>query len=212
MNESNRSLLAAVALACGTLLMGACAKQAPPAAPSADTAPTQETGTAALTEAPAPAPAAAAEPERVTALVALLPTKGHRTSGTLNFEVTPGGNVSVNGQLGGLTPNAEHGFHIHEKGDGKSPDGSSAGAHFNPDMMDHGNPESGAHHAGDMLNIKADATGNATVKLELKGVTLRDGGPKDLIGKGVIVHEKADDYKSQPAGDSGARVACGSIM
>ena len=63
-----------------------------------------------------------------------------------------------------------------------------------------------------MTNIKADDAGNAMVKAELTGVTLRDGGPRDIIGKGIIVHEKRDDFKTQPAGDSGARLACGSIM
>jgi Cu-Zn family superoxide dismutase len=69
----------------------------------------------------------------------------------------------------------------------------------------------GPHHAGDMMNAKSDAQGMAQINAHVDGLTLGDGGGSDVIGKAVVVHEKADDYKTQPSGDSGARVACGVI-
>jgi Cu-Zn family superoxide dismutase len=162
--------------------------------------------------APADAPPAAAAPAApaVTALVALGPTKDHTTSGTLNLEFADGV-VEVTGQISGLTADADHGIHVHEKGDCKAPDASSAGEHFNPTTQPHGSPDAPAHHVGDMLNIHADAMGNAMVDLKLQGMTLKDGSPNDIKGKAIVVHEKADDYTTQPAGNSGARLACGVI-
>jgi Cu-Zn family superoxide dismutase len=117
----------------------------------------------------------------------------------------------LTGRLEGLKPDAEFGFHIHENGDCSAPDASSAGAHFNPSNAQHGNPQGDAHHAGDMLNAKSDAQGNAQVDAQADGVTLRTGEPNDVFGKAVVLHEKADDYSTQPSGDSGARIACGVI-
>ena len=89
--------------------------------------------------------------------------------------------------------------------------GHVSGAHFNPDNAQHGNPEVSAHHAGDMLNVGSDAQGNATVDARAQGVSLGSGQPNDVIGKAVVLHEKADDYQTQPSGDSGGRIACGVI-
>jgi superoxide dismutase, Cu-Zn family len=175
--------------------------------PAGDTAPT------AATEAPASAPPAAAEVPAQTALVALAPTKGNKVSGTLTMTQEKTGGVSIIGQVGNLEPGSKHGFHVHEKGDCKAPDGSSAGEHFNPTAKDHGNPAAagGAHHLGDIVNIEADAQGTANVMVTIPGATLHDGGPNDLVGKGIIVHADADDYTTQPSGNSGARLACGRI-
>jgi superoxide dismutase, Cu-Zn family len=189
-----------------------CAKQEPVAAgPAAGELAT--VGAASQAAAPAaPAASAVAEAEAAppTALVALAPTKGHKTSGTLNLEFAKGV-LQVTGQISGLTPDADHGFHVHEKGDCKAPDASSAGGHFNPSSQPHGSPDAAAHHVGDMLNIHADAMGNAMVSLKLAGMTLKDGGPDDIKGKAIVVHEKADDYTTQPSGNSGGRIACGVI-
>jgi Cu-Zn family superoxide dismutase len=103
-----------------------------------------------------------------------------------------------------------HGFHVHEKGDCSAPDGMSAGGHFNPTGKPHGNPASTDHHAGDMPALVADAAGNATLQTELAPMSV-GGGVTDIVGKAVIVHKDADDYTTQPTGNSGARVACGVI-
>jgi superoxide dismutase, Cu-Zn family len=140
----------------------------------------------------------------------LTPTQGNQAQGKVEF-VSLGDAVRVTGTITGLRPDSEHAFHIHEKGDCSAPDASSAGGHFNPTSQPHGNPDSQAHHVGDIHNIKADAQGNAQVNAEIEGVTVSGSGPSDIIGKAVVVHAKADDYKSQPSGNSGGRIACGVI-
>ncbi len=100
--------------------------------------------------------------------------------------------------------------HIHEKGDCSSGDGMSAGGHFNPTAKPHGNPGPAEHHAGDMPAVVADASGNATLQAELAPMSV-GAGVTDVVGKAVIVHKDADDYTTQPTGNSGARVACGVI-
>ena len=135
---------------------------------------------------------------------------GSNVKGTVNF-VWQGHDVLVTGNFSGLKPNSEHGFHIHEKGDCSAPDATSAGGHFNPDTKVHGMPGSGANHAGDMPNIKADASGNATYSAKLSGFAVNTGS-NGIVGRSVVVHRDPDDYKSQPAGNSGPRIACGLIQ
>ena len=122
-----------------------------------------------------------------------------------------GDGVHLRGEIGGLAPNSTHGIHIHEKGDCSTADASSAGAHFNPAAKLHGRVGAGAHHAGDMNNIVANSEGVARVDVHASGVTLGGGAANDVVGRAVVVHAAADDYVSQPAGNSGARVACGVI-
>ena len=161
---------------------------------------------------PAVVAAPPAESVPQTALVALAPTKDSKVSGTLTLSVERAGGVSVVGQVGNLEPGSKHGFHVHDKGDCSAPDGTSAGGHFNPTSQEHGNPTAGGmHHIGDMVNIEADEKGTAQVRITIPNATLHDGGPNDLVGKGVIVHADADDYTTQPSGNSGARLACGRI-
>ncbi|MEF7617292.1 superoxide dismutase family protein [Aquincola sp. MAHUQ-54] len=138
----------------------------------------------------------------------LAPTQGNTTAGTVDF-YKDGEHVVVQARITGLKPGSEHGFHVHEKGDCSSPDGMSAGGHFNPSGQPHGG-EGGARHAGDMPNLKADAAGQADVRLHLMGVTIGSGAA-DIVGKAVIVHANPDDYRSQPAGNAGPRLACGVI-
>ncbi len=109
----------------------------------------------------------------------------------------------------GLTPGA-HGFHVHEKGNCTAADGSSAGGHFNPAGAPHGGPGHSPRHAGDLGNLEADANGVANYKAEVTGISLGTGDDS-IIGRAVIVHEKADDLTTQPTGGSGARLACGLI-
>ena len=122
-----------------------------------------------------------------------------------------GDSIHVTGALLGLPPNTEVGFHIHEKGDCSAPDASSAGGHFNPTNTEHGDPQGAMHHGGDMLNAKSDAQGTAQVDVVASGVSLTSGQPDDVHGKAIVLHEKRDDYKTQPSGDSGKRIACGVI-
>jgi Cu-Zn family superoxide dismutase len=147
-------------------------------------------------------------PSGPKAVATLEPTKGNATAGTVTFQ-QQGDHVVVTARISGLKPNQEHGFHAHEKGDCSSGDGMSTGGHFNPTGKPHG-PQETDHHAGDMPGLKADASGNAMATFHLKGVTL-GSGTADLVGKGLIVHAGPDDYKTQPTGNSGARIACGVI-
>ena len=178
--------------------------------------PSTEPTTDADATAPPVAPATPADVAETTraearaASAALEPTEGNEARGNLRFEVADG-YVHVTGQVTGLTPGAEHGFHVHETGDCSAPDGTSAGGHFKPDDSDHGRAGEGEHHVGDSDNLMANDEGVADVDRQLHGATIGDGAAGDIVGKGVIVHAGADDYVSQPTGDAGARLACGVI-
>jgi superoxide dismutase, Cu-Zn family len=139
----------------------------------------------------------------------LQPTSGNTASGTLNF-VQNGDRVTVTGEVRGLKPNAQHGMHVHEKGDCSSGDGMSAGGHFNPTAQAHGNHDSGPHHAGDLPSLKADALGVAQVRFSSQTLSVGTGST-GIVGKGLIVHADPDDYVTQPTGNSGARLACAVI-
>ena len=146
--------------------------------------------------------------ERAGAEAVLKATQGNSVAGTVSFR-QDGDAVVVTAQVSGLTPGA-HGFHIHEKGDCSAPDATSAGGHFNPTGKPHGNPEHADHHGGDMPQLVADASGNARLTARLAGLSVSEG-PASVLGRGVIVHAAPDDFKTQPTGNSGARVACGVI-
>jgi superoxide dismutase, Cu-Zn family len=125
-----------------------------------------------------------------------------KVKGTIFFEKTSKG-THVHGEITGLTP-GEHGFHVHEFGVW-SPDGMSSGGHFNPAGSSHGGHDSPKRHVGDLGNIKADEHGKAVVDLEDEELSFE--GPNNILGRGLVVHEKADDLKSQPAGNAGGRLA-----
>lgn len=152
-------------------------------------------------------------PVPLRAVAVLQPAASGEASGIVTFtEVADG--VRVDAHLTGLTP-GKHGFHVHEFGDCSSADGSAAGAsaagdHFNPAKNPHGAPDAVARHEGDMGNVEADASGAAKLSYVDHTLSLHDGA-KSIIGRSVIVHEKADDLKSQPSGDAGGRIACGII-
>ncbi|MDB5333102.1 MAG: sodC [Phycisphaerales bacterium] len=130
-----------------------------------------------------------------------------KITGTATFTPAEGG-VKVVVEVKGLTP-GKHGIHIHEKADLSKPDLSGAGGHFNPGGHKHGGPD-GEHHAGDLGNIEADADGNAHLEETVKGLSIADA--KDgVIGHSVIIHAAVDDLKSDPAGNSGKRIAGGVI-
>jgi len=144
------------------------------------------------------------------AMAQLQPTSGNNVAGTATF-TQKGGKVVVAANVSGLKPNQEHGFHVHEKGDCSSGDGMSAGGHFNPKGSPHGHPSSPVRHAGDMPNLKADAQGKASMTAELDIISV-SAGPTSVVGRGLIVHAQPDDYKSQPVGNAGARMACAVIQ
>jgi superoxide dismutase, Cu-Zn family len=140
----------------------------------------------------------------------LEPTKGNATRGKVTF-TQAGDKVRVVAEISGLKPGAEHGFHVHEKGDCSSGDGMSAGGHFNPAGKSHGNVHAGGdRHAGDLPNLRADSYGNASASFDATGISIGSGAA-DIVGKGLIVHRDPDDYKSQPAGNAGPRLACAVI-
>ncbi len=151
------------------------------------------------------ASASAAEPSK--AIAVLHPTEGSKVEGTVTFTKS-GDETKVVADLTGLTP-GKHGFHIHEFGECSSPDGKSAGGHFNPTNQPHAGHDVAARHEGDLGNIEADSAGKA--HLELTDKNLAMSGENSIIGRGLIVHEKADDLKTQPTGDAGGRLACGVI-
>jgi Cu-Zn family superoxide dismutase len=151
------------------------------------------------------ATASASEPTK--AIAVLHPTKGSNVEGTVTF-TKMGDETKIVADLTGLTP-GKHGFHIHEFGDCSSPDGKAAGGHFNPSNNPHAGHNVAQRHEGDMGNVEADSAGKAHLELTDKMMTM--SGENSIIGRGVIVHEKADDLKSQPTGDAGGRVACGVI-
>jgi len=162
---------------------------------------------ALLTTVLAPSSAVAQEHAGKKAIAVVSPTQGNKTAGKVVFTSTPEG-VHVSAELFGLEPGS-HGFHIHEFGDISSADGMSTGGHFNPHGTKHAGPADADHHAGDMGNLEADKSGVAKLELDLKGTHLE--GPDGIIGHGVVVHAKADDLKSQPSGNAGARVGVGVI-
>src|SRR5437763_10008508 len=131
---------------------------------------------------------------------------GSQVTGTVTFTKV-GDEIQVVADIQSLKP-GKHGFHIHEKGDCSAADAASAGAHFNPTQKHHGGPMTVDHHTGDLGNIEADASGKA--HLDWKG-KLSLSGKDSIIGRSVVVHEKEDDLKTDPAGNSGARIACGAI-
>jgi Cu-Zn family superoxide dismutase len=111
-------------------------------------------------------------------------------------------------------PPGTHAFHIHGVGKCDAPDFKSAGPHFNPYGKQHGKDNPSGAHAGDLSNFDVDASGNATFSALATSVSLADG-PNSLFhegGSALVIHEKADDYKTDPTGNAGNRLACGVVQ
>ena len=120
--------------------------------------------------------------------------------------------VKIDLKVQGLPP-GEHAFHVHENGSCLAPKFDSAGGHFAPGQNPHGFDAHQGPHAGDMANVVVGADGKATLEVVNTRVTLGKGA-NSLTKKGgtaLMIHEKADDYKTQPSGNAGGRLACGEI-
>ena len=163
----------------------------------------------ALTAAALLLAACATQPTGPSASAQLAATTGNAASGSVQFNQR-GDKVYVTGEIRGLKANGEHGFHVHEKGDCSSGDGMSTGGHFNPDAKAHGAHANSEHHAGDLPSLKADAYGMARFSFESTTISV-GSGKADIVGRGLIVHRDPDDYKTQPTGNSGPRLACAVI-
>lgn len=142
------------------------------------------------------------------AFCVLNPKSGSEVIGAVTFTEVEGG-VRIIADVGGLKSGL-HGFHIHEKGDCSAMDASSAGGHFNPTSKKHGGPDSVDRHVGDLGNLDANQNGLAHYDRVDTVITLN--GPQSIIGKSIVVHADEDDLKTDPSGNSGARIACGEIV
>ncbi|MEA2711088.1 MAG: superoxide dismutase, Cu-Zn family [Phycisphaerales bacterium] len=133
-----------------------------------------------------------------------------KPTGTVTFTQVGDNKVKAAYDIKGLAP-GKHGFHIHDKGDLSAADFSSAGPHFNPTKHKHDGTTGDERHAGDLGNVDADTSGNAKGNVTVEGLTIGSGAATDIVGRSIVVHEKADDMKTDPSGNSGARIAAGVI-
>ncbi|MFQ5720100.1 MAG: superoxide dismutase family protein [Acidobacteriota bacterium] len=182
-----------LAVAAAMVLLASCSSQPPEIAEAAAAPQTRSNGAPAGTH---------------TARATLKALHDSGVTGTVTFTSTPEG-VRVEAHVNGLTPGS-HGFHIHEIGDCSSPDGKSAGGHFNPMGVDHAGPNAAQAHAGDLGNIEANANGHGMLNRVSSRISL-GGNTTNILSRAVIIHAKADDLTSQPTGAAGGRVACGVI-
>lgn len=200
MNRRQRAvffLVAAVALA------GGCKAKDEPA-PDSGAGPSDTAGTGA-TDTPA-APAAGGG-EAVVAK-ATLSSPDPKLSGTVTF-TQEGYDVKIVAEVTGASP-GKHGIHVHEYGMCDAPSFESAGAHVNPDGAAHGCPGSPELHPGDLGNIEVGSDGTGRLELTTSALTVTPGS-NSVVGKAVLLHERADDCVSRPAGNSGGRIACGLV-
>ena len=132
--------------------------------------------------------------------------------GTATLTATKTG-VSIALDLMGL-PAGEHAIHIHQVAKCEAPAFTTAGGHFNPSAKKHGLDNPDGHHAGDMKNFTVAANGTAKATVTDDAVTIAEGASSIFTGGGtaLVIHAAADDMKSDPAGNAGARIACGVIV
>lgn len=151
------------------------------------------------------------EPEHVSfnkAVAVIYPLNNSNVRGTVYFHMLRNG-IKVIADIEGLE-RGKHGFHIHEFGDLRATDGTSAGGHFNPENMPHGAPDTDSmRHVGDLGNILAIE--GEIAHFEWVDTKITFGGKHSIIGKAVIIHQDEDDYVTQPTGNAGARIGGGVI-
>ncbi len=150
--------------------------------------------------------------EKKTAIAMIGSASGSNVAGMATF-TEENGTVSLVLELKGVTPPGSHAVHLHEFGDCNAPDASSAGSHWNPTKQQHGHWGKDAFHLGDIGNIEiaADGTGKLTMSTDAWSVGGSDT-TKNIIGKSIIVHEKSDDFMTQPTGAAGGRIGCGVVQ
>ncbi|MBN8554857.1 MAG: superoxide dismutase family protein [Deltaproteobacteria bacterium] len=141
--------------------------------------------------------------------VTLLPKSGSYTTGTLSF-TQEGKIVRISGLVSGLSPGL-HGIHIHENPDCSADDASSAGQHFSLAGQIHGRLGVKTSHLGDLGNIQAGQEGQAIVSITSDRVSLGSDKQRSIRGRSIVIHSQEDDFKSQPSGESGTRIACAVI-
>ncbi len=142
-----------------------------------------------------------------------LASKGEKKSKAVAYFIQKGEIVTLDFKAKGLTAGL-HAIHIHEKADCTSPDGKSAGGHWNPTFENHGQwgSEKG-YHKGDIGNFSVDNNGVGAISMSTDQWCIGCDDPaKNILGKAVIVHQGEDDLTSQPSGAAGARVSCGGII
>ncbi|MCA6074784.1 superoxide dismutase family protein [Fulvivirga sedimenti] len=150
-------------------------------------------------------------PAAPMAMASMSPASGSNVTGTITFTQTGDNTVQMDIEINHLVPGS-HAIHLHEKGDCSADDASSAGGHWNPSGVDHGNRMGdGMHHAGDIINLEAGADSTATNSLEITGWTIGGDSATNILNHAVIIHAGADDFTSQPSGAAGGRVSCGVI-
>ncbi len=146
-----------------------------------------------------------------TAKASIMNVTGQQV-GSVVFSQTPHG-VLIRMSITKL-PSGERAFHIHAAGRCEAPF-TSAGGHFNPDGKKHGLHSKEGHHAGDMPNINISADGSLNIEVLNSAVTLEKGKSNSLLKEGgtsLIIHEGKDDYRTDPTGEAGGRIACGIIQ
>jgi Cu-Zn family superoxide dismutase len=156
--------------------------------------------------------AVTAAAQKTGALVVPIKTSTGEDAGTATFkEAKNGKQLDISLKLKDL-PFGEHAVHIHQNPVCDTPDFKGAGGHFNPDMKQHGTLNPMGHHNGDLpqnISIGENHMGNISFKVDY--LTLAPGDPKSILGHSIMVHEKADDMKTDPTGNAGNRIACGVI-
>lgn len=141
----------------------------------------------------------------------VLNTEGEEIGEVGFVEAEDGVTISI--QAEGISPGV-HGVHIHETGVCTPPDFTSAGAHFNPTDKEHGFENPKGFHLGDLPNIEVGDDGIISVKVTTAEITLKPNAANSILdkdGSALVIHEKEDDYKTNPAGNSGDRIACAAL-
>ena len=158
----------------------------------------------------APASQPSAKAAMKSAGAVLEAKSGSKLTGKAVFTEEAGGKIMLKVEIEGIAPGT-HAVHIHEKGDCSAADGASAGGHWNPTAEAHGKWGTSPYHRGDIGNIEVGADGKGSITLTTDAWAIGAGTPNDIIGKAIIVHANADDFKTQPTGNAGGRIGCGVI-